>query len=93
MKRYVIFAANVRSDKDLYPASRLVEFVDKAAIDLAVVDISDFFAVFCAELNRDELLSAFNRTYQMLADPNLSGREEFMAAYREVTNEWQEVLR
>lgn len=88
LQRYVIFASGVRVDRDLHPASRLVEFVEQLSFDLAVVDLSDFFCVFCAELSRDELASAFNRAYGLLADPRLSGRPDFLAKFRLVTDAW-----
>lgn len=90
LPKYVIFAAGVRSDPDLYPAARLVDFVERLSFDLAVVDLSDFFAVFCAELYRDEIGLAINRAYQMLAEPHLSGRSDFLEKYRTVTDAWLE---
>jgi len=88
LTRYVILASGVRTDHDLHPASRLIEFVDQLAFDLAVVDLSDFFCVFCAELSRDELAAAFNRAYALLAEPRLSGRSDFLAKFRSVTDAW-----
>jgi hypothetical protein len=90
LPKYVIFAAGVRSDPDLYPATRLIDFVERLSFDLAVVDLSDFFTVFCAELYRDEIGLAFNRVYQMLSDPRLSGREDFLVKFRAVTDAWLE---
>lgn len=90
LPRYVIFAAGVRSDADLYPATRLIDFVERLSFDLAVVDLSDFFTVFCSELHRDEVGLAFNRAYQMLADPRLSGREDLLVKYRAITDAWLE---
>lgn len=90
LPKYVIFAAGVRSDPDLYPAARLMDFVERLSFDLAVVDLSDFFTVFCAELYRDEIGLAINRAYQMLAEPRLSGRNDFLAKYRAVTDAWLE---
>jgi hypothetical protein len=90
LPKYVIFAAGIRGDTELRPASRLIEFVDQLPFDLAVVDLLDFSAVFCAELTRDEISQAFNRTYQLLADPRLSGREDILSLYRSTTNEWME---
>jgi hypothetical protein len=88
--KYIIFASNVRNDIELSPAARLVEYVEKLPFDLAVVDIRDFFCVFCAELNREEIAVAFNRAYQLLADPRLSGREDILTKYRAATSEWLE---
>jgi len=90
LPKYVIFAAGVRSDPDLHPATRLIDFVERLSFDLAVVDLSDFFTVFCAELYRDEIGLAINRAYQMLADPRLSGREDLLMRYRAVTDAWLE---
>jgi hypothetical protein len=88
LPKYVIFAAGVRSDPDLFPACRLIEFVDRLSFDLAVVDTVDFFTVFCAELQRDEIGLAINRAYQMLSDPRLSGREDLLVKYRAETDRW-----
>lgn len=90
LPKYVIFASNVRNDPELYPAARLIDFVERLSFDLAVVDLSDFFAVFCAELYREEIAEAFNRAYQMLSDPSLSGRDDFLTKYRNVMDEWLE---
>jgi hypothetical protein len=90
LPKYVIFAAGVRGDLELRPASRLIEFGGQLSFDLAVVDLLDFFSVFCAELSRDEISQAFNRTYQLLSDPRLSGREDILSLYRAVANEWME---
>lgn len=89
--RYVIFAAGVRGDPELSPANKLIEFVRDLPFDLAVVDIREFFSVFCAELQKEEISAAFNRAYELLSDPRLSGREDILAKYREVTNAWLEI--
>lgn len=88
LPKYIIFASNVRSDAELHPAQRLLDFVGHLTFDLAVVDLSDFFAVFCAELTRAEIGQAFNRAYQLLSEPRLSGREGFLQLFRGVTNTW-----
>lgn len=90
LPKYVIFASNVRNDPELYPAVRLIDFVERLSFDLAVVDLSDFFSVFCAELYREEIAQAFNRAFQMLSDPRLSGRDDFIKKYRSVTDKWLE---
>ena len=84
----MIFASNVRSDANLRPAQSLMNFVAGLHYDLAVVDISEFFSVFCAELRRDELSLAFNRTYEFLVANKLCGRVDFQKAYKDITNEW-----
>ena len=80
----------MRSDSHLSPATKLIEFVQDLPFDLAVVDIREFFAVFCAELQKEEIATAINRAYELLSDPKLSGREDILAKYRSVTNEWLE---
>lgn len=91
LHKYVIFAAGVNSDPHLRPAERLLEFSASLPFDLAIVDIQDFFAVFCAELTRVELSAAFNRTYAMLCDPKLSGRPDFITKFKVAMDRWLEV--
>lgn len=88
--KYVIFAAGVRGDLELSPATKLIKFVQDLPFDLAVVDIREFFSVFCAELQKEEIGAAFNRAYDLLSDPRLSGREDILAKYREVMSDWLE---
>lgn len=90
LKRYVVIAADVRKDPKLFPADKLVEFVEPLTFDLAVVDLSDFFNVFCSELSPAEIEEAIKYCYQLLAEPSLSGREAFMTAYRDTAASWAE---
>jgi hypothetical protein len=90
LPKYVIFAANVRKDSELYPADKLIDFVERLSFDLAVVDLTDFFSVFCAELYREEIGEAFNRAYELLSDPRLCGRDDLLKKYSAVTDEWLE---
>jgi hypothetical protein len=90
LPKYVIFASGVRSDPELFPASHLVTFVESLPFDLAVVDISDFFSVFCAELSREEIARAINQAYKFLCEPHLCGRADFQAAYKTTTDRWLE---
>lgn len=89
--KYVLFASHVRSDSDLCPAERLVKFVENLPYDLAVVDLGDFFAVFCAELSKEDIALAFNTTYQFLCDPSLSGRNDIQKTFLAVTDKWLEM--
>lgn len=57
---------------------------------MAVVDLRDFFSVFCAELYREEIGEAFNRAYELLSDPRLCGRDDLIKKYHAVTDEWLE---
>lgn len=88
LSKYVILAANVHDDVSLYPADRLMDFTANISFDLAVVDLKDFFAVFCAEMTHEEIGQAINRAYEFLAEPVLSGREDFMNIFRVVTQAW-----
>lgn len=90
LPKYVIFAAGVRGDSELSPAANLVDFVQDLPFDLAVVDIRDFFSVFCAELQKEEIGAALNRAYELLSDPRLSGREDILIKYRDATSAWLE---
>ncbi len=72
------------------PATKLIDFVQNLPFDLAVVDIREFFSVFCAELQKEEIAAALNRAYELLSDPRLSGREDILAKYRDVTSAWLE---
>lgn len=91
LSKYIIIASNVRNDAHLYPAASLMNFIGKLEFDLAVIDIQDFFCVFCAELRRDELAEAFNRTYEHLVDNKLCGRHDFQDAYKNITDNWLEL--
>lgn len=88
LAKYVIFATGVNADPLLSPAEQLLKFAAKLPFDLAVVDLHDFFTVFCAELSRAELAEAFNRAYEMLCEPRLSGRPDFIALYRSAMDTW-----
>ncbi|WP_283189858.1 hypothetical protein [Pseudomonas sp. PMCC200344] len=91
LSKYILIASNVRSDKNLHPAHSLMNFVGHLHFDLAVIDITDFFTVFCAELRRDELAEAFNRTYEFLSDRKLCGRADIQESFKNVTDQWLQV--
>ncbi|MFG0495887.1 hypothetical protein ACF8MH_00955 [Pseudomonas sp. YQ_13] len=90
LSKYIIIASNVKNDTHLHPAASLMSFIGKLEFDLAVIDIHDFFCVFCAELRREELAHAFNRTYEFLVDNKLCGRHDFQEAYKKITDSWLE---
>lgn len=90
LSKYVLIARGVTSDKQLFPAEALVTFTRTLMFDLAIVDIDEFFRVFCAELTKDELISAFNRAYEFLCDPKLSGKHEYIDAYKKKVSHWIE---
>lgn len=88
LSKYVIFASGVRDDARLSPASSLVTFTATLPMDLAVVDIRDFFSVFCAELSQAERVEAFNKAYEFLMAPKLCGRSDFIELYRGAVGDW-----
>lgn len=88
LSKYVIIASNVHSDAQLSSAKRLLEFSKAVEFDLAVVDIRDFFCVFCAELSRDEISAAINLTFEFLMRQDLCGRHEIQVKFRSVVDEW-----
>lgn len=90
LSKYILIASGVVSDNELYPAEALVNFASSLSFDLAVVDIQEFFRVFCAELTRDELIEAFNKAHELLQDPKLSGKHEYIDAYSECISDWIE---
>ncbi len=90
LPKYIIFASNIRSDPELYPASNLVNFVERLHFDLAIVDLTDFFSVFCAELQREEIEQGINRAYELLSDPRLCGRADLISKFRDATDRWLE---
>jgi hypothetical protein len=91
LSKYVIIASNVHTDAQLSSAKRLLDFTRGIEFDLAVVDIRDFFCVFCAELSKDEISNAINLTYEFLLRQDLCGRSEFQERFRGVVSKWMEV--
>lgn len=91
LKKYVLIASNVHVDGQLSTAKKLLDFTKQIEFDLAIVDIKDFFAVFCAELSTDELLAAINLAYEFLLSPVLCGRQEIQQKFREVVDQWLEI--
>ena len=90
LSKYVLIASDVNSDKSIFPAEALVAFTAELSFDLAVVDIGEFFRVFCSELTREELVAAFNKAYEYLLDPRISGKHDYVEAYRKQVASWIE---
>jgi len=88
LTKYVIFASNVHTDARLSSARQLLEFTKRIEFDLAIVDIRDFFCVFCAELSKDEIAVAINLTYEFLLRPDLCGKHAIQSRFQEVVDEW-----
>jgi hypothetical protein len=88
LKKYAIFASQVHSDVTLSSASALLDFLGERTVDLAVVDIRDFFSVFCSELRAEEIRAALNQSYEYLLNPNLCGKKEYVDAYSATAGKW-----
>lgn len=88
LKKYVVIASGVSRDPHLSSARELLTFLHGLSIDLAVVDIKDFFRVFCSELHAPEIRESINETYALILNPKLSGRNDFINAFAEVSKEW-----
>lgn len=89
LNKYIIFAAGVDRDPQLASASALLEFLGNIRIDLAVVDIRDFFTVFCAELKANEICTAINRTFEFLVNPKLCGKKQIIDLFVEAADTWR----
>ncbi|NCA83083.1 MAG: hypothetical protein EOM72_10115 [Opitutae bacterium] len=90
LQKYAIFASRVHDDERLASAAALLDFLGKRTIDIAVVDIRDFFAVFCSELRADEIQFALNQTYEYLMNPKLCGKQDFLDLFAETTGSWMD---
>ncbi len=88
LTKYVIMAADVNSDHELAEPAQLITFLKPFERDLAIVDIDDVLVVMAAELSATELRSAVNLAYDYLCRPNLCGRSDFQALFREVVGHW-----
>jgi len=88
LSKYAIFSSGVRDNAKLSPAASLVTFTEKLPMDLAIVDIRDFFSVFCAELSQNERVEAFNKAYEFLTTPKLCGRVDLLELYRTTVGDW-----
>lgn len=92
LAKYWIIANNVYGDEDLDDPSRMLEFLGPAQADLAVVDLGAFLDVFVAELSAEDLRIVVNRVYEDLTNPRLSGRQDFIEAYRHQVAAWLDSL-
>lgn len=88
LTKYVIFASGVHSDARLASAKKLIEFTRGIEFDLAIVDIRDFFCVFCAELTKDEIAMAINLAYEFLLRPDLCGKSLVQNQFQNVVDIW-----
>jgi len=88
LDKYTLIASGIRNDPELSTPQHLLDFIAKANFDLAIVDLTDFIRVFCAELTAQEISAVLKTGYEFLMDLKLSGRSEFMAAYKAVVDRW-----
>lgn len=90
LSKYIIIASDIHSDAQLSSASKLIEFTKGVEFDLAIVDIRDFFSVFCAELSKNEISEAINLTFEFLTRQDLCGRKSIQDMYHDVVDKWME---
>lgn len=88
LEKYIIIANNVNSDRRWSEPAHLALSLEGYRQDIAVIDIQDVVNFFAAELSAEELRESINRTYELLSNPKLSGRHEFLEAYRSVVGAW-----
>ncbi len=91
LSKYVIIASNIHTDAELSSAKNILNFTKNIEFDLAIVDIRDFFSVFCSELSKDEIMKAINLTYEYLMRQDLCGRHEIQGQFRGVVGRWLEL--
>ena len=91
LSKYVIIASNIHTDPQLSSARKILDFTRSIEFDLAIVDIRDFFSVFCAELTKDEISLAINLTYEFLIRPDLCGIQIYQNQFQTVVEEWTEI--
>lgn len=88
LQKYILIASNINSDEELCNPKALVDFTVKAGFDLAIVDLSDFIKVFCAELRAHEIRNVLNTCYEYLLNQKLCGRHDLITAYKKKVDEW-----
>ena len=88
LQKYVLIASDVNSDDELANPKLLVDFTERAGFDLAIVDLSDFIKVFCAELKAAEIRDVLNTCYEFLLNTKLCGRHDISNAYRQQVDTW-----
>lgn len=88
LQKYVLIASNINLDDELSNPKLLVDFTEKAGFDLAIVDLSDFIKVFCAELRAYEIRDVLNTCYEFLLNTKLCGRHDIISAYRHQVDIW-----
>lgn len=92
LQKYWIIASKVYTDAALSSPAEMLEFLDSAKADLAIVDINAFVDVFLAELSEDELRDVVNEVHADLQDPSLSNRQDFIDAFRLVIGSWLDAV-
>ena len=88
LSKYVIIAAGVNKDDDLSEPVKMAMLVEPQGRDIAILDIHDVVNYLAAELTAVELRNAVNRAYDYLANPALSGRDDFKTLYRDTVRDW-----
>lgn len=92
LSKYVILASGINSDPDLAEPASMLSFMEPFGRDIAVVELSDFLNVFCAELSASELREAIYQTYSFLVNPKYCGRADILDIYKNIVEGWLEKL-
>lgn len=92
LSKYVIIAAEVNSDEQLSEPAQMALLVAPQRRDIAIVDIHDVVNYLIAILSATELRNAVNRAYDYLANPTLSGRDDFKTMYRDTVRNWLDLV-
>ncbi len=90
LRKYVVIAWGVNDDETVAEPAKAVLALEPFGRDIAVIDIRDAVNFFAAELSADELRRAVNKAFEYLS--TLSGREEYMEAYRATVRDWLDTI-
>ena len=92
LSKYIIIAPGINDAEEWSVPVTMALALEPYGRDIAVVDIRDVVSFLAAELTALELRAAINKAYEYLADPQLSGRDEFKNAYRDVVRNWLDTV-
>jgi hypothetical protein len=88
LTKYVILAANVRSDHELREPAEMLKFLEPVGKDIAVLDIAEFCRFMAMELTAEELREAINKTDDYLFSPELCGVPEYQTRFHGIVSKW-----
>lgn len=90
LRKYVVIAWGINDDETFAEPAKAVLALEPFGRDIAVIDIRDAVNFFAAELATEELRRAVNKAFEYLS--TLSGREEYMEAYRATVRDWLDTI-